>query len=68
MDEVFPHFNETATPGTIIDVAENHVINYRFGSPLMTYEKNFINMERVFLPCRNDGDKVELLLTFTICQ
>lgn len=68
MDEVFPHFKETATPGNIIDVAENHVLNYRFGPPLMTYEKNFINMERIFLPCRNRGDEVELLLTFTICR
>lgn len=68
MDEAFPHFNDARTPGNIIDVAENCVMNYRFGPPLMTYEKNFINMERIFLPCRNGGDKVELLLTFTICR
>ena len=68
MDEAFPHYNNTATPGNMIDVTENHVMNYRFGPPLMTYEKNFIDMERIFLPCRNGGDKVELLLTFTICR
>ncbi|MBG06527.1 MAG: hypothetical protein CMM59_20905 [Rhodospirillaceae bacterium] len=68
MDEAFPHFNETATPGNIVDVAENHVINYRNGPPLMTYQKTFIEMERIFLPCRNGGDLVELLLTFTICR
>jgi hypothetical protein len=68
IDEAFPHYNSTAIPGNIIDVAKNHVMNYHFGPPLMTYEKNFIDMERIFLPCRNGGDKVELLLTFTICQ
>jgi len=68
MDEAFPHFNETATPANIIDIAENRVINYRRGPPLMTYEKSFIEMERIFLPCRNGGDLVELLLTYTICR
>ena len=68
MDEAFEHFNDTATPGNIVDAAENHVIKYRTGPPLMTYEKSFINMERVFLPCRNGGDTVDLLLTFTICS
>ena len=66
MDEAFPYYNNAATPGNMIDVTENHVMNYHFGPPLMTYEKNFIDMERIFLPCRNGGDKVELLLTFTI--
>ncbi len=51
MDEAFAHFNETATPGNIIDVAENHTINYRTGPPVMTYEKSFLNMERKFLLC-----------------
>ena len=68
MDEAFPHLNETATRGDIIGVVENHVINYCNGPPLMTYQKTFIEMERIFLPCRNGGDLVELLLTFTICR
>lgn len=67
MDEAFSHFNDTVTPANIIDVAENHVVNYRIGPPLMTYEKGFIEMERIFLPCRNGGELAECLLTFTIC-
>ena len=64
----FPHFNETAARGNIIGVAENHMISYRNGPPLMTYQKNFVEIERIFLSCRNGGDLVELLLTFTICR
>ena len=44
------------------------MISYRNGPPLMTYQKTFVEIERIFLFCRNGGDLVELLLTFTICR
>ena len=44
------------------------MISYRNGPPLMTDQKTFVEMERIFLSCRNGGDLVELLLTFTICR
>ena len=50
MDGAFPHFNETATRGNIIGVAKNHMISYRNGPPLMTYQKTFVEIERIFYP------------------
>ncbi|MEC7574426.1 MAG: hypothetical protein VX973_06000 [Pseudomonadota bacterium] len=47
---------------------KKHMISYRNGPPLMTYQKTFVEIERIFLSCRNGGDLVELLLTFTICR
>lgn len=66
LDEVFPHFNETTTPGDLTSVVEIGQPNYRIGVPLMTYEKAFFEMERIFLPFRNGGDTVDIIMAYTI--
>ena len=66
LDEIFPHFNDTTTLDDFITVAEQAVVSYRLGLPLLTYEKSFIEMERVFLPFRNGGSTVDLVLAYTI--
>jgi len=66
LDEAFPHFNSTNTPADFAVVAERGVPSYRLGAPLMTYEKAFYQMRRVFLPFRNSGLSVEVILAYTI--
>jgi len=66
LDEVFDHFHATATPADLQSVAERNGISYRRGRPLMTHEKSFVDMERVFLPFRNGGDKAALVLAYTV--
>ena len=66
LDEAFPHFNSTNTPADFAVVAERGVPSYRLGAPLMTCEKAFYEMRRVFLPFRNSGLSVEVILAYTI--
>ena len=58
MDVAFPHFDKTKTK-TKPDMIETIEIGQplcRKGRPLMTYEKSFIEIERVMLPFRNGGN------------
>ena len=66
LDELFPHFDQTTTLADFLSVAEEGIPNYRLGLPLLTYGKSFIEMERVFLPFRDGGDSVEILMAYTI--
>ena len=66
LDDAFPHFNETTTPADFADVAEKGVPSYRIGRPLMTYEKSFIEMERIYLPFRDGGPTVDTIMAYTI--
>ncbi|NKB57400.1 MAG: PAS domain-containing protein [Alphaproteobacteria bacterium] len=66
LDEVFPHFDKTETPKDFIFVTEQGNPSYRLGRPLMTFEKSFIEMERVFLPFRNGRASVDLVMAYTI--
>ena len=66
LDEAFPHFHETTTPEDFITVAENAILSYRHGLPLLTLDKSHIDMERVFLPFRNGGTNVGLVMAHTI--
>jgi len=68
LDEAFPHFPTTGTMADMIDTAETGRPNYRRGSPQLTYEKSFIEIERVMLPFRNGGEDVELILIYSILE
>ncbi len=66
LDEVFEHFQHTTTLTDFIFTAEKGKPHYRLGRPLLTHEKSYIEMERVFLPFRDGGESVDLLMAFTI--
>ena len=55
MDDVFPHFLGTRTELDLIATAESQAPVYRRGKPLMTYEKAFVEIERIPLPFCNSG-------------
>ena len=65
IDEAFPHFGETTTPADFDKVVDGREMNYRRGLPLMTYQKNFIEMERLFLPFTDGGSSVDIILAYT---
>ncbi len=56
MDVAFPHFDKIKTKTDMIETIETGQPLYRKGRPLMTYEKSFIEIERVMLPFRNGGN------------
>lgn len=66
LDEVFPHFEGTQTQVDMVDVLRTGAPVYRKGKPLMTYEKAFVEIERVMLPYRNGGDRAELVLIYSM--
>ena len=66
MDDVFPHFPGTRTELDLIATAESQAPVYRRGKPLMTYEKSFVEIERIMLPFRNGGAEIGLILIFSI--
>lgn len=68
LDEAFPHFEGTKTRFDMIETAAISRPVYRKGKPLMTYEKSFIEIERVMLPFRNGGDDVDLILIYSILR
>ena len=55
MDDVFPHFQGTRTELDLIATAERQALVYRRGKPLLTYQKAFVEIERILLPFNNGG-------------
>jgi hypothetical protein len=68
LDEAFPHFEETKTRFDMIETADISQPVYYKGKPYMTYEKSFIEIERVMLPFRNGGDDADLILIYSILR
>ena len=47
-------------------VIEEKQPNWRRGKPLIQWEKNFMMLERIFLPLAENGEMVDMILTLTI--
>lgn len=68
MDVAFPHFDKTKTKADMIETVETGQPVYRKGRPLMTYEKSFVEIERVMLPFRNGGESAEMIFIYSILR
>ena len=42
--------------------------NYRIGQPQLTYEKSYVQIERVMLPFRNRGEDVGIVLIYSLLE
>ncbi|MEC8135898.1 MAG: hypothetical protein VX107_07055, partial [Pseudomonadota bacterium] len=68
MDEAFPHFPSTLTKAGLIRTAESGAPNYRIGQPQLTYEKSYVQIEKVMLPFRNRGEDVGIVLIYSLLE
>jgi hypothetical protein len=66
LDEILPNYAESPTASDLVIVVEKAELRYRRGGPLITYEKTFIDMERVFLPFTDGGERVDIVLAHTV--
>ncbi len=62
-DDLYPKFSLSKTYQDLLDVAVNRRPNWRRGAPGLIYEKDFVTVERVFLPLAEDGTTVDMIVT-----
>jgi len=62
-DDMYPKFSRSRTYQDLFDVAVNGRPNWRRGVPGLVYEKDFVTVERVFLPLAEDGSTVDMIVT-----
>ncbi|MEM9683696.1 MAG: PAS domain-containing protein [Pseudomonadota bacterium] len=67
LDEIFPKFGESQTRAELIKTIETRVPRWRLGKPALEFDKNFLDMERVYLPFARDGERVDMILTYLMC-
>lgn len=65
-DEMFPHFAQSPTHSDLVATARTGRPSWRRGKPNLCYEKDFLALERVFLPLARDGAKVDMVLTLVL--
>ena len=68
MDAAFPNFPSALTKADLIRTAESGAPNYRIGQPQLTYEKSYVQIERVMLPFRNRGEDVGIVLIYSLLE
>jgi hypothetical protein len=65
-DEMFPHFVESQTHRDLVKTVETGRPIWRRGKPNLNYEKEFLVLERVFLPLASDGANTDMVLTLVL--
>jgi hypothetical protein len=64
LDEVFPNLHGSITHAELIKAVTMKRPRWRRGKPAIAVERNFLDMERVYLPFAQDGWTVDMVLTF----
>ena len=62
-DDLYPKFEQSKTYQNLFDVVATGRPNWRRGNPGLVYEKDFVTVERVFLPFAEDGSTVDMIVT-----
>ncbi len=62
-DELFPKFTESRTYQDLLDVVMTGTPSWRRGLPGLVYEKDFVTVERIYLPLAEDGRAVDMIVT-----
>lgn len=62
-DDLYPKFKQSKTYQDLYDVVANRRPNWRRGEPGLVYEKDFVTVERVYLPLAEDGSTVDMIVT-----
>jgi hypothetical protein len=64
LDEVFPNLHGSITHAELVKAVTMKRPRWRRGKPAIAVERNFLDMERVYLPFAQDGWNVDMVLTF----
>lgn len=65
-DEMFPHFEQSGTHADLVVTVRAKRPVWRRGKPNLHYEKDFLALERVFLPLARNGVDVDMVLTLVL--
>lgn len=66
LDEVFTNLHGSLTHSELMRVVLCKKPRWRRGKPALDIEKNFLDMERVYLPFARDGTNVDMILTYLL--
>jgi hypothetical protein len=67
LDEVFSNLDGSLTHAELLKTIETKTPRWRRGRPALDIEKDFLDMERVYLPFARDGQTVDMILTYLLC-
>lgn len=62
LDEVYPDFDRSASKAYRDQVFDMGKPSHRLGRPSLRFAKDFVNIERLYLPLAEDGRRVDMLL------
>ena len=67
LDEVFPNLETSLTYAELRKTIESRAPRWRRGKPALDFDKNFLDMERVYLQFARDGETTDMILTYLMC-
>jgi hypothetical protein len=67
LDELFPNLEGSLTHIELLRTIETHTPRWRRGKPALDIERDYLDMERVYLPFARDGWRVDMILTYHLC-
>jgi hypothetical protein len=67
LDELFPNLEGSMTHRELLLTIETCAPRWRRGTPALDIGKDFLEMERVYLPFARDGRSVDMILTYLLC-
>ena len=65
--EIFSNLDGSLTHIELLKVVDTKRPRWRRGKPALDIEKDFLDMERVYLPFARDGENVDIILTYLLC-
>jgi PAS domain len=66
LDEAFPGFERSSAALGLNDVVRTGRLNWRRGNPRLLEGKEYMVIERVYLPFARDGQTVDLILSYVL--
>ncbi len=64
LDEVFPNLHGSLTHTELVKTVRMKSPRWRRGKPALAVDRNFLDMERCYLPFAQDGRTIDMVLTF----
>ena len=66
LDEAHPGFASTGIHGFLCETVERRLPSWRVGRPKFFALRDFLRVERVYLPAARDGETVDMIFAMTI--
>jgi PAS domain len=64
LDDVFPNLYGSLTHTELVKTVTMKAPRWRRGRPALAVDRNFLDMERCYLPFAQDGRNIDMVLTF----